>query len=61
MTRSRRIMLASMVLLLCATSGWALDPKRSIGQYVHHAWKTTDGLPQDTISGIAQSDRKSVV
>jgi signal transduction histidine kinase/ligand-binding sensor domain-containing protein/DNA-binding response OmpR family regulator len=42
-------------LLLPASNAIALDPQRSIAQYVRHAWQTDDGLPQNTISGIAQT------
>ncbi len=51
-----RILLAGALLAACSTSARALDPQRSITQFVHHAWRTTDGLPQDSISSIAQSD-----
>lgn len=32
----------------------ALDPNKTIGNYIHHTWTTRDGLPQDTIYCIAQ-------
>jgi len=32
----------------------ALDPNKTIGNYIHHTWTTRDGLPQDTIYSIVQ-------
>ncbi len=34
---------------------WAIDPTKSITQYVHDVWKTEQGLPQNTIEAIIQS------
>lgn len=33
----------------------ALDPQKSFGQYVHDAWTSADGLPQNTVMTIAQT------
>ncbi len=34
----------------------ALDPQKSILQYVHRSWQTDDGLPHNTVVAIVQSD-----
>ena len=34
----------------------SLDPTQRISQYVHDSWQTDDGLPQNTVSSIAQSN-----
>jgi signal transduction histidine kinase/CheY-like chemotaxis protein/ligand-binding sensor domain-containing protein len=34
----------------------ALDPTKTIAQYVHRSWETIDGLPQNTVVGIVQAD-----
>ena len=33
----------------------ALDPSRSITQYIHRVWTQEDGLPQDAVRAIAQT------
>jgi signal transduction histidine kinase/ligand-binding sensor domain-containing protein len=48
--------LAAVALVAAADRSFALDPRKSLGQYVRHAWSTADGLPQDTVTGIAQAD-----
>jgi signal transduction histidine kinase/CheY-like chemotaxis protein/ligand-binding sensor domain-containing protein/HPt (histidine-containing phosphotransfer) domain-containing protein len=47
---------AALLLVVAAFPVMALDPHKSIGQYVHRSWQTEDGLPQNSISGIVQSD-----
>jgi diguanylate cyclase (GGDEF)-like protein len=45
-------------LLLFATfalPALALDPALQMTQYVHRSWSSNDGLPQDSINGIAQT------
>lgn len=32
----------------------ALNPKKKLGNYIHHIWTTREGLPQDTIHSIVQ-------
>jgi signal transduction histidine kinase/ligand-binding sensor domain-containing protein/DNA-binding response OmpR family regulator len=49
-------LLAVFALATCAGTASALDPSKSIRQYVHRSWDTDDGLPQNTIVGIVQSD-----
>jgi diguanylate cyclase (GGDEF)-like protein len=48
---------ASVALLLFAASspGMALDPAKAITQYMHDVWQTDDGLPQATVTAIAQT------
>src|SRR5215831_20929033 len=33
----------------------ALDPARAITQYTHDAWRTEEGLPQNSVQAIAQT------
>ena len=37
------------------TSGWALDPHKTLTQYSRHQWGQQDGLPQDTVKSITQT------
>ncbi len=41
---------------LCLPSS-ALDPTKLIVQYGHHVWREKDGLPQNSIQAMVQSDR----
>jgi diguanylate cyclase (GGDEF)-like protein len=41
---------------LCLPSS-ALDPAKLIVQYGHHVWRERDGLPQNSIQAMVQSDR----
>ncbi len=56
--RGRRISLFTLVFLALVgvRPGAALDPSRAIAQYVHRSWDATDGLPQNSVSSIAQGD-----
>ncbi|HWW87346.1 MAG TPA: two-component regulator propeller domain-containing protein, partial [Vicinamibacterales bacterium] len=55
-----RTRLAALAITLMALSSvrplLALDPSRAIAQYVHRSWTRADGLPQNSVSGIAQAD-----
>ncbi len=42
-------------LLVLAPLSHALDPAKTIPQYVHKHWNNLDGLPQNTITSIAQT------
>jgi ligand-binding sensor domain-containing protein len=42
-------------IALGSEAAFALDPKKAITQYVHNAWTTEDGLPQNSILSIAQT------
>ena len=52
----RAFVLAIVSLLALAAPAAALDPLKTIGQYVHRSWETDDGLPQNSIIGIVQAD-----
>ncbi|MFA5911171.1 MAG: two-component regulator propeller domain-containing protein [Vicinamibacterales bacterium] len=43
------------ILLLAPRPALALDPAKAITQYLHEIWQTKDGLPQNTITAIAQT------
>jgi ligand-binding sensor domain-containing protein/AraC-like DNA-binding protein len=42
--------------LLFPPPAMALDPETGIEKYIHHAWGTREGLPQNTVHGIVQDD-----
>ena len=44
-----------LVLLIAAPVALAIDPSRSITQYVHRSWRTEDGLPQISAMALAQT------
>jgi signal transduction histidine kinase/CheY-like chemotaxis protein/ligand-binding sensor domain-containing protein len=46
----------SVAILFASLPAYALNPQLSIRQYVHRAWETKDGLPQNSVIGIVQSD-----
>ncbi len=46
---------ACLLLAGVATPAAALDPARAITQYMHDVWQVKDGLPQHTITAIAQT------
>ena len=56
-----RVRRSLLLLLLCAfgagipRTGYALDPKKSIPQYVREVWTTENGLPQSSVESIIQS------
>jgi signal transduction histidine kinase/ligand-binding sensor domain-containing protein/DNA-binding response OmpR family regulator len=43
-------------LLLAAHLAQALDPQKSITQYVHQVWTNSNGLPENDILGVVQTD-----
>lgn len=48
--------IAILLLLLPLGRGlWALDPAKSINQYVEEEWTTAGGLPDDSVVAIGQS------
>jgi signal transduction histidine kinase/ligand-binding sensor domain-containing protein/CheY-like chemotaxis protein len=48
--------LVGLITLLSATGrGWALDPGKALAQFPHHAWRTEDGLPQNSVLALAQT------
>ena len=46
------------VILTCLAlhAAWALDPHKSLTQYSQRVWTQQDGLPQDTIRSVAQTN-----
>ena len=46
---------AGILSLLWSGSACALDPAKTITQYVRRSWGIEDGLPQGTVSSIAQT------
>jgi ligand-binding sensor domain-containing protein/signal transduction histidine kinase len=52
---TKRLSLAASFLLFAASSLLALDPNRSISQYLHRVWQVQNGLPRTTIFSICQA------
>jgi signal transduction histidine kinase/ligand-binding sensor domain-containing protein len=46
---------AACALLGSPRSAAALDPHRALDQYIHDAWTSEDGLPQNSVRAIAQT------
>lgn len=55
MRRLRHLRVAAALLLLAATRAPALDPNRSLNEFGHQAWLTENGLPQNTVQAIVQT------
>src|SRR5947209_6144502 len=58
MQMRRKILRAAVVLfllLVVGTCAAALDPSKHIKQYVHNTWTSLDGLPQNSILAIQQT------
>ena len=43
------------LLLNWIPTGFALDPNKAITQYIHEAWTTENGLPQNSVKALVQS------
>ncbi len=43
------------ILFVWCTPGLALDPNRTLSQYVHRIWQLPQGLPDATITSILQT------
>ncbi len=60
MSRTRallaRIATAALVAVGSACAAWALDPGRAITQYAQRHWTSEDGLPQNTVQALAQTN-----
>ncbi len=55
-TEIARTALVTMVVLgATAPAAYALDPLKAISQYVHTAWDSDQGLPQNSVSAIVQT------
>ncbi|MEK7670244.1 MAG: two-component regulator propeller domain-containing protein, partial [Bacteroidota bacterium] len=46
---------AAVPLLSQTPSDYTLDPAKSISQYVHSVWQTENGLPQNTVTSVLQT------
>ena len=46
----------SLFLCLGAPVAFGLDPGKATTQYIHEVWQTQDGLPQNSIRAIAQTN-----
>src|ERR1700730_13903852 len=58
MLSASRVLIRSVVvvgLLACAQQADALDPTRTLSQYVHRIWQVQQGLPQASIYAIVQT------
>lgn len=55
LARSSLFVVATALVLALPTGAAALDPSKAITQYLHDIWQTRDGLPQNTITAIAQT------
>jgi diguanylate cyclase (GGDEF)-like protein len=53
--RSGRGALALLVVVCLTQSAFALDPRKAMSQYVHNAWTTNEGLPQDSVNAVVQT------
>jgi ligand-binding sensor domain-containing protein len=53
--KSRVLFFWCLVALGTASRCWALDPAKKIAQYVHDAWRSQDGLPQNSGQAIIQT------
>ena len=53
---SRRLNLAFLFLLVCSGTAIALDSRRELSQFRHEVWLTENGLPQNTVHSIAQTN-----
>jgi len=49
----RIVVLAALVV--CAPRAYALDPSRTLSQYVHRIWQVQQGLPQASIHVVLQT------
>jgi ligand-binding sensor domain-containing protein/signal transduction histidine kinase len=46
---------ATLILLACCPSAFALNPSLDINQYAHNAWTVRDGFFKGTVTSIAQT------
>lgn len=51
----QRACIVAFLALAQGLASHALDPAKSIDQYVHTAWTTEDGLPQNSVNDILQT------
>ncbi|HEU4710010.1 MAG TPA: two-component regulator propeller domain-containing protein [Pyrinomonadaceae bacterium] len=55
MRRLIPLQVAAALLLLASTRSPALDPNRTLNEFGHQAWTTENGLPQNTVQAIVQT------
>ena len=55
MRRLRHFAVAAALLLIAVARTPALDPNRSLSEFGHQAWTTENGLPQNTVQAIVQT------
>jgi len=55
MRRLIPLQVAAVLLLFAGTRAPALDPNRSLNEFGHQAWTTENGLPQNTVQAIVQT------
>ena len=55
MRRLRHFPVAAALLFIAITSSPALDPKRSLNEFGHQSWLTENGLPQNTVQAVVQT------
>ena len=48
--------LIAWAMSLSSRAAWALDPAKAITQYSHSSWQGLEGLPQDTVRAVAQTE-----
>lgn len=53
--RGVQLGILSLLILLFARLAFALDPQKSLTQYIHTRWETEAGLPQNSVSAILQT------
>ncbi|MGA8041424.1 MAG: two-component regulator propeller domain-containing protein [Terracidiphilus sp.] len=47
--------LVGLCLVYCAAAGWGLQPTTPLAEYARQAWVMENGLPQDTVHALAQT------
>src|SRR5262249_40276056 len=55
---SRRLQRLSLAILLCiglALVAFAISPEQEIPLYIHEVWRTENGLPQNNVRAILQT------
>jgi ligand-binding sensor domain-containing protein/signal transduction histidine kinase len=54
-SRCSRSLTAAIVLACLASPLWAVDPNRTVSQYIRERWGTDSGFPGGSVSSIAQT------
>src|SRR6266850_7283565 len=52
----RRLNHVFLLLLICGATAFALDSRRELSRFSQEAWLTENGLPQNTVHSIAQTN-----